>query len=131
MRIRQLLDGVERLALFVIADELFFRNFLQLLVRIAPNVPQCNAPLFSEVTQLLREITPPLFRQWWNRDANDLSVVGWIQPQVRLANGLLDLTNHRGIPRLNRNHCRFRHVELRNLIQWNGGAIIINPYAVE
>ena len=87
--------------------------------------------VLRHVVQFLNELLTPLLSELRDGNADDLAVVAWIQPEVRVPDGLLDRRNLGAVPRLNGNHERLRHVECTELIDGGRRSVIIDHYSVE
>src|SRR5258708_23568430 len=92
----ELLDLIESALLVVLGDLVPFEHLLELLVTVAPDLPNGGARLLGYVVGPLDELLAPLLGELRDGDAHHLPVVRGIQPQIGFADGLL---NWRG-PRL-------------------------------
>src|SRR5579872_1275379 len=128
---RHLLDLFERSALVVFGDGLILEQLLHRLVAIAPNIPYGDAVIFRYPVQLLDELLAPVFGQRRNGDADQLTVIGRIEAQVRRADSLFDWADLGHIPGLHRDQRRLGHVEIPELVERRRRAIVIHTHMVE
>src|SRR2546428_10000043 len=97
-----LLDLVVTTALLVLGDLLVARHRLELVVRLAPNVPDRDTGFLGVLGDRFRELLPALLGRGWDREPDHLSVVDRREPEVRRHDGLLDRLELARFPRLDR-----------------------------
>ena len=85
-----LLDLVEAAPLVVFGDLVVLQQLLQLVVGVAAHLADAVAAFLGVLVHELRQLLAALLGQRGNRDADDLAVVGRVQPEVGAADRLLD-----------------------------------------
>ena len=86
-----LLDFFEGALLFVLADLLFFGEFLEGVVAVAADVADRGAVLFEDLVQVLADVAAALLGHGRNGDAHDLAVGMRIEAEIGGLDGLFDL----------------------------------------
>src|SRR5690349_16253783 len=79
----------------------------------------------------LDDLFPALLGQWRNREADEFAVIARVEPQIADTDRLLDRSNLRNIPRLNRDQAWLGNMQIGHLIERRGGAVIIHANMVQ
>src|SRR3989338_7870606 len=87
----ELLDVFLRLELLVLADLLVILELFDRLVRVAPQRPDVDPPFLGQLVAELDQFLPPLTRQRWDGQPDDLAVHHGGDAEPRLLDGLFDL----------------------------------------
>ena len=81
--------------------------------------------------QLLDQFLAALFGQRRDGQPDDLAVVGRVEAQVGGADGLLDGADLRNVPRLDGDQGRLGNVQVGDLVQRRGRAVVIHADVVQ
>src|SRR6266481_3248330 len=126
-----LLDLVVRAALFVFGDDLVFEEFLDRLVAVAADVADRHAMVLGYSVELLHQLLAALFVERRNRDADQLAIVGGIEAEISRADGFFNGPDLGDVPRLDRDQRWLGNVQVAELVERRGRAVVIDPYMVE
>src|SRR5438094_833214 len=121
----RLLDLVVAAALLVLGDLLVVGHGFELVVRLAPDVPDRDAGFLGVLGDGLHELLPPLLGRGWDCEPDHLSVVDRREPEVRRHDGLLDRLELAHFPRLDRERAGVRHRDGRHLVERRRRAVVV------
>lgn len=87
--------------------------------------------LFDALLEHLDEVTTALLCQGWNGQADDPSIAGRSEPEIRLKDRLLNRRDDRSIPGLNDQKARLGGRDRRKLWNWGGGSVVFDPNSIQ
>ena len=100
-------DGVHFLCLFDPEKD----DLLERFIGFFTDAANTNAAVLTFLSHLLHQLFPALFGEHGYVDDHLLPIVLWIESEVSVANGLLDLGDHTFFPWLNKNGSCIRRGE--------------------
>ena len=109
----------------------FSHELLEVLDRVAADVPDRDAALLGHVPHELDELLAPLLGELRDRQADELAVVRRRQAEIGLLDRLLDLLDRRRVERLDRQHARLGRVDRREVLERRRRAVVVDRDAVE
>src|SRR6186713_410012 len=102
-----------------------------MIVAVAANVADRSTVVLEHFVDMLGQCFPTFFSKRWNRNTNQATVVGGVEPEIRCANRLLNGPDKRGVIGLNRDQRCIRSSHLCDLIDRSGSTVIIDLNTIE
>src|SRR5438132_6554566 len=127
----ELLNLVERTALFVLADLLVLEELLGVLVGVAADVAHRHLAVLAFVADDLGELLAALFGERGHRHAQQVALRRRVEPEVGLADGLLDLRAHALFPGLHADRARVEQRHVGHLADGHHRAVVLHMHLVE
>src|SRR4029450_4284878 len=97
------------------------------VVNVPTDVADRDARLFDPLPHVLRQLSPAVLRQWWDRKPDDGAVVRRRESQVGLQDRLFDGTHRASVIRLNNDEPRVRRGDRGELIEGGWRPVIVDP----
>ena len=128
-----LVDQVVRLLELVLGQVAVLLHLLGLLVGVAALVAQRDPVLLDEVLDLGDELLALLPGQRRHQQVERLAVALWVQAEVGLEDGLLDVPHHvrRGVERLDGQLPRLGHRDVGDLVERRRSAVVLDAEGVD
>src|SRR5262249_52093284 len=127
----QLLQPLLRPPLVLLRDTTVLFGLAQVLERVAAAVADGDARLLGALVYLFDQLLAPILRQLGQHQANHLTIVGRIDPEVGLLDRFFDWSEHAAIPGLHQHHARVRRSDVRDAIDRRGRAVVVDLDAIE
>ena len=80
---------------------------------------------------LFDEVFAAILCELWEYEANDLTIVGGIDAEIRFLDGFFNRPEHGPVPRLDQNHVRIGGADVRNAIDRGGRAVVVDLDPIE
>ncbi len=109
----------------------FLLHLVDAVELVAADVPDRHPRLLRLLLDELHVLAAPLLGQGWDRDADDLAVVGGVQSLVARPQGLLDRADLTPVVNLNHEQPRFGCADLRKLVERRRRAVVGNHDLVD
>ena len=135
--VRSDLLGVETLALLsgagflVVAHRPLDDEVTQVLHHVPADVADRDLAVLGDAAHDLHQLLAPLLGQRRDRQADDLAVVRWRQPEIGLLDRALDRLHRAGIERLDGQEARLGSSNRGQALQRSGSAVVVDAHAVE
>ena len=91
----------KRALLLVLADFLFFLQFVDGFLDVSPDIAHSGAVILQDFVQVLDDLLASFLSRRGHGHADDFPVVRGIEPQIRGANRFVNQRHDAGIPRRN------------------------------
>src|SRR5438105_9226152 len=127
----ELLQLVERAALFVLGDFLVLHQLLGVFVGVAAHVAHCDLGLFAFVPRHLGELAAAFFGQCRHRHAQQVALRRRVQAEIRFADRLLDLGAHALFPRLDADRAGVEQGDVGDLTDRQRRAVVVDMHLIE
>src|SRR5215210_7707576 len=131
MAVRELLDAILSPALVVFADLALSLQVLQMLVGVAPYVPNRDLAVLRDLADDLDELLAALFGQLRDRKPDHLAVVRRCQAELRFLNPALDRLQRARVEGLDREQPRLGDVDRRQLLERGRLPVVVDLDAIE
>src|SRR4051794_14162969 len=118
-------------ALLVLADLALLAQLAQVVHDVAADVADLDPALLRDVVRDLDELLAALLGQRRDRQADEVAVVRRVEPQVGVADRLLDRLDRARIEGLHREQLRLGRVDRRQLLERRRRAVVLDVDAVE
>src|SRR6266704_3640733 len=90
-----------------------------------------DAAFLGELVNDFHQLFAAFLGQGWNRDADEVAIVRWREPQIRCENPLLDGLQQTSVPRLHGEELRFRRGHSRDLRQGHLVPVRLDAHQIE
>src|SRR5438093_9460622 len=127
----QLLEPLLGALLVLLRYATVFFCFTQMVEGIAPAITHGHARLLGALVDLLDELFAAILRQLRQHQADDLTIIGRVDAQVRRLDGFFNWTEHAPIPWLNQDHARIGGTDVGDAVDRRGGDGVVDLDAVE
>src|SRR5579885_2933840 len=129
--VRQPLHLLIVATMLVLGDLAVLLHLLQRFHAVPPHVANGDPALLRVFVRELRELLAPLAAELGDRDAHELAVRLGIDPEIGLADRLLDRGDQAAVPDLDRDHARLRHADGAHLVERHLAAIGLDHHRVQ
>src|SRR6266508_992409 len=120
-----------RMSLIVLRDFVILEQFLQVFVRVAPDIANRDTRVLSLVANHLDQFLAPIFRERRHRHPDQVAGGCGIETEIRIPDRLFDNLDHLLLPRLHRDRPRVGQRNVGDLIDRHHRAVIIYLDMVE
>src|ERR687890_1498230 len=127
----QVVELLLRAAHVVLAGLAVLGDAVELLLGAAAHVADGDLGVLALGAGLLDQVAAALLGQLREDDADDLAVVGRVDAEVAVADGLLDGRQLAGVVGLDDRHARLGHGDRRHLRHRRRGAVVVDQDLVE
>src|SRR5216117_4279768 len=124
----ELLHVLLRVLLVVLGDVL---GLLDAGDRLRPRVADGHVPVLRELVDDFDQLAAPLLGERRQRNADEVAVVGGVEPQVGREDRLLDRLDERLVPRLHGEELGLGRRHARHLVQRHLAPVRVDPHEIE
>src|SRR3954454_960910 len=118
-------------ALLVLADLALLAQLAQVVHDVAADVADLDAAVLGDVVRHLDELLAALLGERGDRQPDEVPVVGRVEPEIRVADRLLDRLDRVGVEGLHGEQLRVCGVDRRELLERRRRAVVVDGDAVE